>query len=236
MKFKELATSEKATQSNISCYHLTKTLNEYNIPYKTNKNNSLTFYLEENLFENKTYIIYGKTNKVIDITDFKNHINTGLTLLKFLKSKNIDKKYDKEDSEILSYTMTFGKYKYMTLKEILINDRNYLQWIYDNKTTFNEKLVNNIKYLLENSVDSELEEDSENTYGIKEEGVSIPPIVKFDNIEVNEIVIKDIYEKDEEIKYNKKQNSASLFFDEDDEYINHFKNKTEKKVIKNNNI
>jgi uncharacterized protein (DUF3820 family) len=44
------------------------------------------------------------------------------------------------DSE--SYEITFGKYKGMTLKEIVENDRKYLVWLYS--AGFKEKFLQSI--------------------------------------------------------------------------------------------
>lgn len=133
-----------------STYKHTKTLNEYGLEYKSNLNNSVSFYID-----GKSYFIYGKSNKVICSTKGEGkekpiNINTDLTLLNFLKSKGLEPKVCIEEATINCQVFPFGKYVGMTLKEIVDFEPSYFIWVLNNITILKPQLRTNIETLLTN--------------------------------------------------------------------------------------
>lgn len=142
-------------------FSLMKTLIKYDIKFKRNNNNSVTFYLNDTV-----YLVYGKSNRVIQYKNNKDRICLDVTLLQFIKEQQLEIKYEPEVIEALAYTIYFGKYKYKCIAEIANLDLSYLNWLVSDTTEIkNSVLIENIKYLFsENVLQSLSTEDPQTQY------------------------------------------------------------------------
>lgn len=108
----------------------TTKLLKYGIEYKTNDNNSVTFYIG-----NQTYIYYGKSNRVHIYNNETSKIeNMNLTLTDFCKLKESENsiKEVKHFNKNFGFIIPFGKYNGKNIKEIYDIDVDWLKWASEN--------------------------------------------------------------------------------------------------------